>query len=108
MVTDARFSLLHRERPEKEYAPLYKKYGLKTTVFSALLSGILTGKYNDGIPEDSRLANDKNNLSHMAQHLKTPEGQAKIQKVRELTELAKGFSGSHRSSSSSSDILHRP
>ena len=37
-------SLFHRERPEGEYAPLYQKYGLGTTVWSALASGLLTGK----------------------------------------------------------------
>ena len=42
-------SLLHRERPEVEYAPLYHKYGMGTTIFSALAGGILTGKYNEKI-----------------------------------------------------------
>ncbi len=79
-----------RERPEKEYAPLYKNYGLGTTVFSALASGILTGKYNDGIPADSRLANDANGLSHMAKQLSLPEGQEQLRKVRELTKIADG------------------
>lgn len=36
--------MFHRERPEKEYAPLYKKYAIGTTVWSALASGLLTGK----------------------------------------------------------------
>jgi len=47
--------MLVRERFEKEYAPLYEKYGLGTTVWSPLASGVLTGRYNDGnVPEDSR------------------------------------------------------
>jgi aryl-alcohol dehydrogenase-like predicted oxidoreductase len=37
-------SMFHRERAEKEYAPLYKKYGMGTTTFSSLARGILTGK----------------------------------------------------------------
>lgn len=35
--------------------PLYEKYGMGTTVYSPLAGGALTGKYNDGVPEDSRL-----------------------------------------------------
>lgn len=50
------YNLLHRERFEIEYAPLYHKYGYGTTIWSALASGVLTGKYNSGIPENSRLA----------------------------------------------------
>jgi voltage-dependent potassium channel beta subunit len=49
------YNLLHRERIEVEYAPLYETYGMGTTVWSPLASGLLTGKYNDGIPRDSRL-----------------------------------------------------
>jgi aryl-alcohol dehydrogenase-like predicted oxidoreductase len=41
---------------EKEYARLYSDIGLGTTIWSPLASGLLTGKYLDGIPEDSRAA----------------------------------------------------
>jgi aryl-alcohol dehydrogenase-like predicted oxidoreductase len=47
--------MLHRERFEEEYRRLYSEIGLGTTVWSPLASGLLTGKYNDGIPENSRL-----------------------------------------------------
>ncbi|MEJ7746367.1 MAG: aldo/keto reductase [Luteimonas sp.] len=50
------YNLLHRERVELEYAPLYAELGLGTTIWSPLASGLLTGKYNDGVPEGSRLA----------------------------------------------------
>jgi len=50
------YNLLHRERVELEYAPLYTELGLGTTIWSPLASGLLTGKYNDGVPEGSRLA----------------------------------------------------
>jgi voltage-dependent potassium channel beta subunit len=50
------YNLLHRERVELEYAPLYSEYGLGTTIWSPLASGLLTGKYNKGVPVDSRLA----------------------------------------------------
>ncbi|TKS52764.1 aldo/keto reductase [Luteimonas yindakuii] len=49
------YNLLHRRRVELEYAPLYGELGLGTTVWSPLGSGLLTGKYNDGIADDSRL-----------------------------------------------------
>ena len=48
--------MLVRERFEKEFAPLYKELGYGTTIWSPLASGILTGKYNDGIPANSRMA----------------------------------------------------
>jgi voltage-dependent potassium channel beta subunit len=50
------YNLLHRERVEKEYAPLYDTYGMGTTIWSPLASGLLSGKYNDGVPPESRLA----------------------------------------------------
>ena len=52
------YNLLDRARVESEYAPLYAEYGMGSTIFSPLASGLLTGKYNDGIPADSRLAQD--------------------------------------------------
>jgi aryl-alcohol dehydrogenase-like predicted oxidoreductase len=52
------YNLLDRERFEVEYAPLYAEYGMGTTIFSPLASGLLTGKYNDGIPAGSRLAQE--------------------------------------------------
>ncbi len=50
------YNMLARERVESEYAPLYKELGYGTTIWSPLASGILTGKYNDGIPKGSRMA----------------------------------------------------
>ncbi|MEO5673456.1 MAG: aldo/keto reductase [Chitinophagales bacterium] len=49
------YNLLHRERFENEYAMLYARYGMGTTIWSPLASGILTGKYLYGIPPGSRL-----------------------------------------------------
>lgn len=48
------YSMLHRDKVEREFLPLYESMGLGTTTFSPLYFGILTGKYNDGIPADSR------------------------------------------------------
>ncbi|MBN8262218.1 MAG: aldo/keto reductase [Xanthomonadales bacterium] len=52
------YNLLDRQRVEVEYAPLYAEFGMGTTTFSPLASGLLTGKYNDGIPDGSRLARE--------------------------------------------------
>jgi voltage-dependent potassium channel beta subunit len=49
------YNLLHRERVEREYAPLYEKYGMGTTIWSPLASGLLTGKYRHGVPTESRM-----------------------------------------------------
>jgi len=48
------YHLFHRERLEEEYAPLFKKYQMGTTIWSPLASGMLSGKYLEGIPTDSR------------------------------------------------------
>jgi voltage-dependent potassium channel beta subunit len=49
------YNLLHRQRVELEYAPLYAELGLGTTTWSPLASGLLTGKYNEIVPDDARL-----------------------------------------------------
>ncbi len=54
LMEQPQYNILCRDRFEKEYKPLYKKYGLGTTIWSPLASGLLTGKYNKGIPKKSR------------------------------------------------------
>jgi voltage-dependent potassium channel beta subunit len=54
VMEQPQYNLFHRERVEQEYARLYDELGLGTTIWSPLASGLLTGKYNDGIPKDSR------------------------------------------------------
>jgi voltage-dependent potassium channel beta subunit len=49
------YNMLGRDRMENQLVPLFDKYGMGSTVYSALRGGILTGKYNDGVPEDSRI-----------------------------------------------------
>lgn len=56
LMEQPQYNLLHRERVEKEYALLYRDIGLGTTIFSPLASGLLTGKYQQGIPDESRAA----------------------------------------------------
>ena len=50
------YSILVREKMEVEYGALFDQYKLGTTVWSPLAGGILTGKYNDGVPKESRIA----------------------------------------------------
>jgi voltage-dependent potassium channel beta subunit len=50
------YSLLERDQVEKELAPVFREIGYGTTIWSPLASGVLTGKYNNGIPEGSRAA----------------------------------------------------
>ena len=78
---------------EVEYAPIFEKYGYGTTIWSPLAFGFLTGKYNDGIPEDSRFARNKEMFEKTAKELESPEGKAKIEKVRKLTKVAERLGG---------------
>jgi voltage-dependent potassium channel beta subunit len=80
------YHMFHRERVEVEYAPLYQDFGLGTTIWSPLASGILTGKYDDGIPEDSRLALDK--YDFLRKMLESEKGQHMVAKTRELEAVA--------------------
>ena len=54
VMEQPQYNILTRERVEKEYARLYEDIGLGTTIWSPLASGLLTGKYLDGVPEGSR------------------------------------------------------
>jgi voltage-dependent potassium channel beta subunit len=54
VMEQPQYNLLERTRFEKEYARVFKDYGYGSTIFSPLASGLLTGKYNKGIPKDSR------------------------------------------------------
>jgi voltage-dependent potassium channel beta subunit len=56
LMEQAQYNLLHRSRVEQEYSRLYEDCGLGLTTWSPLASGVLTGKYLNGIPEGSRAA----------------------------------------------------
>jgi len=80
------YHMLHRERFEKEYHRLYAEIGLGTTIWSPLASGILTGKYKDGIPKDSRLALPGYEwLRHIVE---SDRGQANVRKAAQLEPVA--------------------
>ena len=77
------YNMFNRQKMENEYLQLFKTVGLGTTIWSPLAAGLLTGKYNNGIPEGSRMAiegfgwlKDK--------HLQ----EAHIEKVRNLQRVA--------------------
>jgi voltage-dependent potassium channel beta subunit len=78
------YNLFERYKVEKEFLPVYDFVGLGTTIWSPLASGLLTGKYNNGIPENSRLA-----LPEMSWLKDKVIAEDKIKKVKELSELAK-------------------
>ncbi|KAK9465851.1 NADP-dependent oxidoreductase domain-containing protein [Lipomyces arxii] len=83
------YNMLKRDRFESEYYPLYKLYKYGTTIWSPLASGILTGKYNDGFGEGTRLGGKPEGyLAGVRNMLETPEGMAKIEKVRKLSSVA--------------------
>lgn len=78
------YNMFHRQRVEEEYAPLYEKYKMGTTIWSPLASGVLTGKYNDGIPEGSRL----DQIEWLRDDCITEE---RIAKVKKLSVIAKSL-----------------
>ena len=78
------YNLFHREKVEQEFLPLYRELGLGTTIWSPLASGLLTGKYNHGIPGDTRLADPKNEW--LREFVLSP---GRIEKVRALEPIAK-------------------
>jgi voltage-dependent potassium channel beta subunit len=77
------YSMLVRERVENEYARLYTEIGLGTTIWSPLASGLLTGKYNDGVPKETRLGIESNEWLRGEIINKD-----RIAKVKELAKLA--------------------
>ena len=80
------YNMLHRDKVDKEFAPLYPEIGLGLTVWSPLASGILTGKYNNGIPKDSRL--NQPSLAWLKDSLTGDEGEKKLDTVKKLGALA--------------------
>ncbi len=86
LMEQPEYNMFHRERVEKEYAPLYDETGLGTTIFSPLASGLLTGKYNEGLPPGTR-ANLKG-YEWLKEWIESEESQKNIAKARQLTPLA--------------------
>jgi len=80
------YNMLHRERVEKEYLPLYREIGLGTTIWSPLASGLLTGKYNNGLPPDTRAS--LKGYEWLREHVMTLQNIEKVKKLQPIaTEL---------------------
>ncbi len=81
------YNLFHREKIEQEFRRLYETVGLGTTIWSPLASGLLTGKYNSGIPEGSRA--NLESMEWLKERIQSPEWKERIEKVKKLDLLAR-------------------
>ena len=82
VMEQPQYNLFARERVEREYARLYADIGLGTTIWSPLASGLLTGKYKDGIPADSRAA--VKGYEWIAERVTDPAKVAAVEKLRPI------------------------
>jgi voltage-dependent potassium channel beta subunit len=78
------YNLFEREKIENEYLPIFQHVGMGTTIWSPLATGLLTGKYNDGIPKNSRF--DIKGMGFLVDRWLHKD---KIDKVKKLALLAK-------------------
>jgi aryl-alcohol dehydrogenase-like predicted oxidoreductase len=86
LMEQPEYNMFNRQRVEADYAHLFQEIGLGTTIWSPLDSGILTGKYNQGIPKDSRL--DLDGFDWLREGYESQEGKEKIKKVGQLMPIA--------------------
>jgi len=93
VVEQPQYNAFHRERFEVEYATIFDQFKYGTTIWSPLASGLLTGKYNEGIPNDSRFATNPGFFKSTIEELQSEDGKAKIEKVRQLTKIAERLGG---------------
>jgi voltage-dependent potassium channel beta subunit len=80
------YNMFHRERVEKEFAPLYDTVGLGLTTWSPLASGLLTGKYNEGDPGDTRIS--LKNYEWLREQFEDSEARKRLAKVKKLAAVA--------------------
>jgi voltage-dependent potassium channel beta subunit len=83
VVEQPEYNLLNREKMENDYLQIFKTVGLGTTIWSPLASGLLTGKYNNGIPEGARLS-----LSGFEWLKNKSMVEEKLNKVKQLSGIA--------------------
>lgn len=79
------YNLFNRNRVEVEYASLYRDFGLGTTIWSPLASGVLTGKYGQGIKEGRLLLPG---YEWLRKHFESEDGKRKIQATEDLRPIA--------------------
>jgi voltage-dependent potassium channel beta subunit len=82
-VEQPQYNLLERYKMDHEYLMIFNTVGMGTTIWSPLASGLLTGKYNKGIPEGSRLSME--NMAWIKDRLMVDD---KLHKVKKLTDYA--------------------
>jgi aryl-alcohol dehydrogenase-like predicted oxidoreductase len=80
------YNMFHRDRVEVEYARLYDEIGLGTTIWSPLASGLLTGKYDDGVPEGTRV--DQPGMEWLREMMLGDDARPKHEIVRALAPVA--------------------
>jgi voltage-dependent potassium channel beta subunit len=83
-VEQPQYNLLVRDKLEKDYLPLFKNYGMGTTIWSPLASGVLTGKYLNGIPAGSRM--EIESLAWIKDKVWNTENQAKVKALHDLAQ----------------------
>lgn len=91
IVEQPGYSLLRREKVDEEFANagLYTRRGLGLTIFSPLQGGLLTGKYIDGVPDDSRLRTSTDPyIQSLLKTVGTDTWTKQQDKIRKLTEIA--------------------
>ncbi len=86
VMEQPQYNLFERDKIEREYTRLFEDEGLGTTIWSPLASGILTGKYNQGIPAGSRMEFPQ--LSFLKEKLESKEGRSMVKKTEKLADLA--------------------
>ena len=80
------YNMFNRSKLEKEYLDLFDKRGLGTTIWSPLASGLLTGKYKNGIPEDTRM--NLSGYEFLRERLESEVGRVMVDKANQLQQLA--------------------
>ncbi|HMG06248.1 MAG TPA: aldo/keto reductase [Chthoniobacterales bacterium] len=80
------YNMFHRERVEKEFASLYPRVGLGTTIWSPLASGLLTGKYNEGDPGGTRISLKE--YDWLREQFENDEARERLAKVKKLAKVA--------------------
>ena len=83
------YNMFHREKVEREFSRLYSEIGLGTTVWSPLASGMLTGKYNDGIPTGTRISLE--GYEWLREGFEDDRGVQRIEKVKCLLPIAESL-----------------
>jgi voltage-dependent potassium channel beta subunit len=86
LMEQPEYNMFARERFEKEYERLYSEVGLGTTIWSPLASGLLTGKYNNGLPEGTRATLP--GYEWLREEFEKPETVPKVEKVKQLVPIA--------------------